>query len=446
MHGPSVAVHSSYDLNNLNNNTSLNLCSGISSNKLLVADDHRRAEGGDDSDKENRLEAVAGDRKLNGCSRKVAQWAGGSRDEIELEGCTKCQERFERVIRRVDPLLGFLEPKGSGCEKRSVSEQQIAQQLKKKQYQRELTPLQISISVVDPDNNNLNVCLCSSGPDTEGDCVDYDDEVDQAALGNRICTRCKNIINQQPLDHRKGLISQRLTLAHDIIVNRVDSQFLNTAVGGNRKINYEPYTPDSMESHSPMLLGLNSELQSSSSSSSFTTTTTDATTATKSSSVGSSRVGGQEPVQREGEVKSVQDDLDLIERDEKGEKNQNGRPELQTMCSVEMTGGGGGGAVETKNASNSGVNAKQLKFRLERLQILSRMPGHAKDQRKSDFSGRIEFENQMRKRELKEFKKAATAGGGGGRKKGKVLCCYQEKEGAFEREAKEGSKSQCSVM
>lgn len=436
MHGQSVAVPS--------NNNHLN--SG-SSNKLQVVD---REGGGDDSDKENRWEHVGVDqeRKLNGCGRKLSQLASGS-SFGEARGCASCLQLFEGVIRSIEPSVGYLEQKmREGSERRKVVEGAAAPMSsgqKKKQQQRELAPLQISINVVDPDNNNLNVCLCSTGPEPG-------DEVDQVQLGSedRICRRCQKVVNHhQPLlDQRKAFTSQRLTLAHDIIVNRIDTQFLNTTgSGGNRRVNYEPYTPDSMESHSPMLLGLGGELQSSSSS--FTTTQTDATTATKCSSVSGSndRVEGEDGEQRQqdmveeppGTSVASKVDLDLIESEEMEQKMMNSRPELQTMSSVELAGelvtGGG-----NKNGLNtSGVSAKQLKFRLEKLQILSRMPGHG--DRKSEFGGRMEFENKMRKREekkeMKELKK---------QQKGKGGSAFQERTGNGQGERSIKSKSQCSVM
>lgn len=66
-----------------------------------------------------------------------------------------------------------------------------------------------------------------------------------------ICPRCQNIIKQQPMEHRKTLISKRLTLANDIIVNRVDTHYLNLKSYQFGPHN-EPYTPESVESHSPV--------------------------------------------------------------------------------------------------------------------------------------------------------------------------------------------------
>lgn len=452
MHGPnSVAVHSS---------SSSSTVSPHSGNKLEVIPRHD--EGGD-SDKENSgigNRMTPEDRKLNGCGRKLSQLDGDNSLSLFESGCVDCLERFEKVIRRVDPSLGFLDPKTRECENRKKSNITSTQSTQKKKL-RDLAPLQISISVVDPDNNNQNMCLCSAGPEE-------DDQVDNKMASEsevRICTRCQNIINQQPMEHRKALISQRLTLANDIIVNRIDTQFLNASGNGNmgRKGNYEPYTPDSMESHSPMMLGLKSSSSDSSFTTSTTTTTTEATTDSKSPSGSYNSNRGVEEVreQQKGENSEtrkfeVQEDFDLIERDDGKEVRrssfrENGRPELQTMSSVEMAGEvGSGNDRETagndgfKALVSPGVNANQLKSRLEKLQILSRLPGHGNRKAGEGFGGRMEFEEQMRRREekkeLKEMKKAAA-----GAKRGKVLCCYQDSK-TDEAGFKEKKGSQCVVM
>lgn len=77
-------------------------------------------------------------------------------------------------------------------------------------------------------------------------------EHEQESIGiGSICPRCQNIIKQQPMEHRKTLISKRLTLANDIIVNRVDTHYLNLKSYQFGPHN-EPYTPESVESHSPV--------------------------------------------------------------------------------------------------------------------------------------------------------------------------------------------------
>lgn len=102
----------------------------------------------------------------------------------------------------------------------------------------------ISINVTD--SENLNVCMCSLYASCDNVLIE------QESMIGSICPRCQNIIKQQPTEHRKTLISKRLTLSKDIIVNRVDTHFLSlkTAIDNGKR--YEPYTPESIESHSPL--------------------------------------------------------------------------------------------------------------------------------------------------------------------------------------------------
>lgn len=99
----------------------------------------------------------------------------------------------------------------------------------------------ISINVIDAEN--LNVCMCSLYASCES--------VEQDSVIGTICPRCQNIIKQQPSIHRKTLISKRLTLTKDIIVNRVDTHMITLKPFQDSK-RYEPYTPESVESHSPL--------------------------------------------------------------------------------------------------------------------------------------------------------------------------------------------------
>lgn len=103
----------------------------------------------------------------------------------------------------------------------------------------------ISINVTDTDEN-LNVCMCSLYASCDNVLVE------QESMIGSICPRCQNIIKQQPTEHRKRLISKRLTLAKDIIVNRVDTHFLSLKPLDKSTKRYEPYTPESIESHSPL--------------------------------------------------------------------------------------------------------------------------------------------------------------------------------------------------
>lgn len=103
----------------------------------------------------------------------------------------------------------------------------------------------ISINVTDTDAN-LNVCMCSLYASCDNVLVE------QESMIGSICPRCQNIIKQQPTEHRKTLISKRLTLSKDIIVNRVDTHFLSLKAIDKSNKRYEPYTPESIESHSPL--------------------------------------------------------------------------------------------------------------------------------------------------------------------------------------------------
>ncbi|KAL1375284.1 hypothetical protein pipiens_004709 [Culex pipiens pipiens] len=120
----------------------------------------------------------------------------------------------------------------------------------------------VRISVFDTESN-ANVCMCSlysSSFSLGGKSVaEATPEGDQA----QICPNCRNIIKHQPVEHRKTLVSRRLMLANDIIVNRIDTHYLNTytspsgltsgAAGpGTSGAQFEPYTPESVESHSPV--------------------------------------------------------------------------------------------------------------------------------------------------------------------------------------------------
>lgn len=102
----------------------------------------------------------------------------------------------------------------------------------------------VSINVTDAEN--LNVCMCSLYASCDNVLVE------QESMIGTICPRCQNIIKQQPTEHRKTLISKRLTLSKDIIVNRVDTHFLSLKTAFDSGKRYEPYTPESVESHSPL--------------------------------------------------------------------------------------------------------------------------------------------------------------------------------------------------
>lgn len=107
--------------------------------------------------------------------------------------------------------------------------------------QKSIPPL-VSISVVDADN--LSVCMCNL----------MDDQNNQEIIeGDKICKICRNIIKQQPSE-RCTLVSKRVMLG-DVVVNRIDTQYLSSnysSIPSHLKIHLQdPYTPESVESHSP---------------------------------------------------------------------------------------------------------------------------------------------------------------------------------------------------
>lgn len=101
-----------------------------------------------------------------------------------------------------------------------------------------VTMVRPKVSINLTNDENMSVCVCSVYASA--------DNV-HAAIDGTICPQCQNIIKQQSTDHRKTLISKRLTIANDIIVNRVDMHHLNL----NSLHVQDPYTPESCESHSP---------------------------------------------------------------------------------------------------------------------------------------------------------------------------------------------------
>lgn len=106
--------------------------------------------------------------------------------------------------------------------------------------QQSISPL-VSISVVDADN--LNICMCNLMEDQNNH---------EMIEGDKICKICRNIIKQQPTE-RCTLVSKRMMLG-DVVVHRIDSQYLTSTYSSNssqlRKLQ-DPYTPESVESHSP---------------------------------------------------------------------------------------------------------------------------------------------------------------------------------------------------
>lgn len=100
----------------------------------------------------------------------------------------------------------------------------------------------VSISVVDADN--LNICMCNKISDFENRAAKHVNN----AINEVVCTSCGLITKKQPM-----LVSKQVMLG-DVIVNRIDSQFLSSTYSSSpsqiRKLR-DPYTPESIESHSP---------------------------------------------------------------------------------------------------------------------------------------------------------------------------------------------------
>ncbi|KAH8276948.1 hypothetical protein KR026_002686 [Drosophila bipectinata] len=110
----------------------------------------------------------------------------------------------------------------------------------------------ISINIIDSDN--ICMCLCAHLSTNN---LQFDDS---GRADETICPMCRNIIKKQPVAHRYKLVSKRLMLTQEIIINRIDTQHLST---DSERLFEDPYTPESTESHSPY-----PEVTSSSSSSS----------------------------------------------------------------------------------------------------------------------------------------------------------------------------------
>lgn len=104
------------------------------------------------------------------------------------------------------------------------------------------------INVIDTDNG-INICMCSSY--NRNDLIPNDYlNINDTNAKQQICQICCNIIKQQPIEHRRTLISRSLKLSDNIFVNRIDTHYLNTFTNGTRTFE-DPYTPESIESHSP---------------------------------------------------------------------------------------------------------------------------------------------------------------------------------------------------
>lgn len=111
----------------------------------------------------------------------------------------------------------------------------------------------VQINVTDTENN-LNVCMCAlmyeSSDNLIANLIQDDENEKSRNIDGSICPRCTNIIKQQPTEHRRTLVSKFSMFANDVIVNRIDTHYLN-AYNQNYSKKIDPYTPDSVDSHSP---------------------------------------------------------------------------------------------------------------------------------------------------------------------------------------------------
>ncbi|XP_017847239.1 inositol polyphosphate-5-phosphatase A isoform X2 [Drosophila busckii] len=185
----------------------------------------------------------------------------------------------------------------------------------------------ISINIIDSDN--IFVCMCTSTFSTNRN---------YGYTEGTICPMCNNIIKLQPLNYRYKLISNSVVLSDNIIVNRIDTQFLNTSIETSL---FDPYTPESNESHSPY-----PELRS-----------TSTTASSNCSNIYSSEllIDNTEKIQSSVYIKSkLGDDPQHSTRTKKQDEE---------MCA--------GVQSSKKSTSRGAVTPVQLKSRLEDLQKIS---------------------------------------------------------------------------
>lgn len=161
---------------------------------------------------------------VNNCDH-VQTTKEGCKENIssELNACKTCSKHMNKILSEYSMTLLPLSSSNKNLSK-------INQM-----------PL-VSISVVDADI--LNICMCNKIRDFDNratKCVNN-------AINEVVCTSCGLITKKQPM-----LVSKQVMLG-DVIVNRIDSQFLSSTYSSSpsqiRKL-HDPYTPESIESHSP---------------------------------------------------------------------------------------------------------------------------------------------------------------------------------------------------
>lgn len=114
----------------------------------------------------------------------------------------------------------------------------------------------ISINVFDPDNSNICMCNNTAMDNAKNSMneslitvVEEDDD--------STCRICQNMI-EKSAEERRTVVFEKTekTMFGDVIVNRIDSQYHLSSTYANNpsdiKKLQDPYTPESVESHSPL--------------------------------------------------------------------------------------------------------------------------------------------------------------------------------------------------
>ncbi|XP_055622006.1 uncharacterized protein LOC129765610 isoform X2 [Toxorhynchites rutilus septentrionalis] len=256
-------------VNNLNNSSSNHLVSKFISDSTSSSDMATASNSKPNHNHLNSLPTVANESISNNSSSSTppAPTTSGITPDERLPSPNKphCSYCFDHIQTAFDEFLSELElfPTSYAVE-HDGSTHQNSRTLDASNRPVKVPP-PVSISVFDTDSN-ANVCMCSlysssfsiSGSDYRRSRSGSMKGLDQT--DPQICPNCQNIIKHQPMEHRKTLVSRRLMLANDVIVSRIDAHYLNTFMapsgtsssGTTKARQFEPYTPESVESHSPV--------------------------------------------------------------------------------------------------------------------------------------------------------------------------------------------------